>query len=298
MTKVPINPNAPSWARRKDSEEARKSRRRGSSTNPATWTALCVATKIAYREGHGIGFAVEGSGLVGIDLDHVIREDGSLEPWAQEIVARVNSYTEISPSGDGLRIFAAGTIPKALKRSDLGLEMYVTGRYLTVTGERWLGANPEVEDRPGEVRAVFDQHAPEDADEVAEPPPRRETTLSDEKILGAVQKSKQATKFGRLFDGGLAGYPSESEADFALAMILAFWCGNDEAQIEGLMLASGRVRDKWRTKRGSLSWLQFTIRNAVQKNTQVYEPRRSKLLTWAEKHTLRLTQADAAGEAR
>ncbi len=300
MTKVPINPNAPGWARRKDSEDARKARRRGSSTNPATWSAFCVVTKIAHREGHGIGFAVEGSGLVGIDLDHVILDDGSLKPWAEEIVAKVRSYTEVSPSGDGLRIFVGGSIPKALKRSDLGLEIYGSGRYLTVTGERWPGAETHVEDRLAEVLEIFAQYAPPDAegDEEREPPPRRETSVPDEEILRRATSAKNAAKFEQLFDGGPAGYPSDSEADFALAMMLAFWCGNDEAQIEGLMLASGRVREKWSTKRGSLSWLQYTIRNAVKKNTQVYEPRRTRRLTWAEKLTLKLAQADAAGEAR
>lgn len=298
MTKVPINPNAPSWARRKDSEEARKARRRGSSTNPDTWTEFCVATKIAHREGHGIGFAVEGSGLVGIDLDHVVLDDGSLKPWARGIVAQVASYTEVSPSGDGLRIFAEGTIPRALKRSDLGLEMYVGGRYLTVTGERWPGAVAEVEDRAAEVLAVFEQYAPPDDSGPETPTPRREITVSDQEIIEKARTAKNADKFQQLFDGGTAGYPSDSEADFALAMMLAFWCANDEARIEGLMRASGRVREKWSTKRGSLSWLQYTIRNAAKKNSQVYEPRRSRSLTWGEKLTLRLTQADAAGEAR
>ncbi len=121
-------------------------------------------------------------------------------------------------------------------------------------------------------------------------------SLSDAKILEAIERSKQADKFRQLYDGGPVGYPSGSEADAALALMLAFWCGNDEAQIEGLMLSSGRFREKWSTKRGPLTWLQYTIRNAVKKNTQVYEPRKSKPLTWAEKLTLKLARRNAAGE--
>jgi putative DNA primase/helicase len=140
-----------------------------------------VAKKIAEREGHGIGFAVQGTGLVGIDLDHVIGDDGQLEPWAQEVVEGVDSYTEISPSGDGLRIFAVATIPRALKPSDLGLEMYVSGRYLTVTGERWPGAPGEIAERPDEVMAVFDRYAKDDGDarDATEPPTRGTVSLSD-----------------------------------------------------------------------------------------------------------------------
>lgn len=43
--------------------------------------------------------------FVGIDLDHCRDpETGKIKPWALEIVAKLNSYSEVSPSGTGLHI--------------------------------------------------------------------------------------------------------------------------------------------------------------------------------------------------
>ena len=64
----------------------------------------------------GIGFqfglpleeneALETERVTGIDLDHVIREDGTIEPFALEIINLLNSYTKISPSGNGIHILS------------------------------------------------------------------------------------------------------------------------------------------------------------------------------------------------
>src|SRR5277367_6851178 len=62
------------------------------------------------REGHrgGVGIVLaglaDGRSLGGIDLDGCL-VDGGLLPWAQEIVEEVASYTEVSPSGTGVKIF-------------------------------------------------------------------------------------------------------------------------------------------------------------------------------------------------
>jgi len=50
---------------------------------------------------------------VGIDLDKCRNpETGELEPEAQEIVRRMDSYTEVSPSGTGVHIYVIGTKPE------------------------------------------------------------------------------------------------------------------------------------------------------------------------------------------
>jgi putative DNA primase/helicase len=105
----------------------------------------------------GVGFVL-GDGFVGVDLDHHITE-GHVSPMAQDIVRALNSYTEVSPSGEGLHIICRGDpLPQGpRKREDIGLEMYDTARYFTVTGR----ANPEysnVGDRSAELRAVYEQY--------------------------------------------------------------------------------------------------------------------------------------------
>jgi putative DNA primase/helicase len=109
-----------------------------SSTNPKTWSAFDEAMN-TYASGlfDGIGFVfVKENRLVGIDLDHCRdTETGDVAPWAQTIINDFVTYTEISPSGTGIHLIAAGTLPGKGVKTPRG-EMYDTGRYLTITGHR------------------------------------------------------------------------------------------------------------------------------------------------------------------
>lgn len=109
-----------------------------SSTDPATWTTFQKALDNARVKQIGIGFVVtKDDKISAIDIDHVIK-DGEIEPLVQELIDMVNSYTEVSPSGEGIRIFVLGDIPSDLKKTNEfingKLEFWDTGRYLTVTG--------------------------------------------------------------------------------------------------------------------------------------------------------------------
>jgi primase-polymerase (primpol)-like protein len=90
----------------------------------------------------GIGFVLTPDDpFAGIDLDHCRDpETGEIEPWASEIVDRFQSYTEISPSGAGIRIFIRGTLPAGKGRHRGRVEVYDRGRFLTVTGQRLEGS--------------------------------------------------------------------------------------------------------------------------------------------------------------
>ena len=83
----------------------------------------------------GIGLQL-GPPCVGIDLDKCRNaESGVIELWAKEIIEKLNSYTEISPSGTGIHIWVKGAIPKTGRRKGR-IEIYDSGRdYFTVN--RW-----------------------------------------------------------------------------------------------------------------------------------------------------------------
>ena len=113
------------------------------STNPSTWTSFERALagleqSLSWTDRKplsGIGFVLTGDDpFTGVDLDHCVDLDtGCLEPWAREIVEELNSYTELSPSGTGVRIFIKATLPPVgRKRGDF--EVYEEKRYLTITG--------------------------------------------------------------------------------------------------------------------------------------------------------------------
>lgn len=132
----------------------------GSSMDPSSWTtfdkALAAVTKGAkVREAtrqnlqekgktleataRGIGFIFAGEGIVGIDLDKCIDEKGTLAPWAQEIVDRFPTWTEVSVTGTGLHLFVQGKLPEGHKTKDATkrIEVYSTGRFFAVTGIEW-----------------------------------------------------------------------------------------------------------------------------------------------------------------
>lgn len=124
------------------------------SNDPGTWGTYEKAADAAAKNGYsGTGIMLT-DGLVGIDLDGCVH-DGQIEPWAQEIIDRIGSYAELSPSGTGIHILAyadpgrTGPIGRADHRR--GIEAYNHGRYFTVTGAR---ANSEgIADRTGQVQS-------------------------------------------------------------------------------------------------------------------------------------------------
>ena len=120
-----------------------------SSTDPTTWSPFQTAMQAHEKGGYdGLGFVfVRELGLTAIDLDHC-RDPVTCEidGWAKQIIERFNSYTEVSPSGEGIHILVKGSLPsgvigrkKELKgdgyRPKAGIEMYSGGRYFTMTGD-------------------------------------------------------------------------------------------------------------------------------------------------------------------
>ena len=82
----------------------------------------------------GIGFVLtDKDPFVAIDIDHCL-VDGSTTDEAAGIIEELKSYTEISPSGEGIRIFVTGNIPRNIHK---GIEIYSHSSYVTVTGQRW-----------------------------------------------------------------------------------------------------------------------------------------------------------------
>jgi len=107
-----------------------------SSNKPEEWSYLFELSTLENYSGAGFVLRDE-YGLVGVDLDHVIDEAGVIAPWAAEVIQNCNSYSEISPSGTGVKIWLLGTVPKRMRKmvvidDDQQLELYGgNGRYFT-----------------------------------------------------------------------------------------------------------------------------------------------------------------------
>lgn len=136
--------------------------RKGKSTDPATWGTKSQAQKRADRldKPHGMGGVApvlgdigDGRILAGIDLDTCRdSETGRIAPWAERAMELADTYTEMSPSGTGYKLFFvldARDWSRKLERSKFcentggkhppGIEVYVTDRYFAWTGEHLQG---------------------------------------------------------------------------------------------------------------------------------------------------------------
>jgi len=198
-------------------------------SDPKTWASF--DTILRYWQDHlrgkgppsGLCFALNGDGIIGIDLDGCREpKTKAIEPWALGIIKRFCSYTEISPSGTGIRIFLRGRLPAGGRRKGQ-IEVYGSGKFLSVTGHRLTahGASARIEDRSAELlawhREVFGDGA------------ATSTSTKEKASDGLVVHDPPALDQGRLnrlflgkpkakavFDGQ-GGYASQSESDLALA---------------------------------------------------------------------------------
>lgn len=120
------------------------------SDNPRTWSSFTAAVEaVEAGRAAGVGYVCLFDRLhVFIDLDKCRdRDSGTVADWAMAIVEAANSYTEVTPSGTGLRIIGShghltAPIARALKLGAGKHEVevyYQTTRYVTVTGDRLPG---------------------------------------------------------------------------------------------------------------------------------------------------------------
>src|SRR2546423_3918405 len=87
-----------------------------SSTNDETWGTFDEAVAAMTTYGHdGLGYVfVEADGLIGLDLDHCLRPDGSPKMWALfwlQLFAGVGAYIEESVGGNGAHVIVPADPP-------------------------------------------------------------------------------------------------------------------------------------------------------------------------------------------
>jgi len=242
-------------------------------SDPNTWTDFETALN-AYKRGgfNGIGFVLtQDGGIVCVDLDHAKNGTG-WKPEAMEIVRLLNSYTEVSPSGDGLHIWCLGKLPNGRRRKN-GVEMYDSGRFITVTGQRLEGTPLDLQDRSNELVELYQQvfgdiSAHDKCQELSVCNTDNLLELDDQELLERAFNANNGEKLRALWYGDTSGYQSQSEADLALCRLLAFWTGGDAERIERLFSQSALgQREKWRT-RGD--YRQRTIAEAIGSLHETY----------------------------
>lgn len=243
------------------------------SNDPATWVSFEKALA-AYRNGgswDGIGFMLDKSGMVGFDWDDCLDDSQNIDPEVKKHIEGIDSYTEISPSGRGMKTLCGGRLPKGGHHGER-IGVFDSVRYFCVTGKIVPYFSQDIEPRHAQVEALVRKLWPSDYERpktAIKPRPIPEA-LADDEVIAKALASNDGAKFKALWQGDFSGYPSQSEADQALCCKLAFWTGRDPARIDALFRASGLMREKWERE----GYREKTIGRAIELTAEVYEPKR------------------------
>ncbi|MDP9469463.1 MAG: hypothetical protein M3Q71_02190 [Chloroflexota bacterium] len=267
-TKVPINPHTGKNA---------------SSTDPQTWSTLATALARAETDDlAGIGYVFAGDDpYSGVDLDGCRNPNtGHLKSWATDIIGDLDSYTELSPSENGVHVIVRGTLPASFKTA--AVEAYSQGRYFTITGHRLEGTPATINERTDALAALHQRFTEGRAggkgeQEKSSPNGRRPSAhLSDQELLIKALGATNGPKVAQLYRGDTSGYASDSEADLALCSCFAFYTPDPE-QIDRMFRASGLWRPKWDEQRGEQTYGARTITAALTGRTDFYQPPGTRL---------------------
>lgn len=295
--KVPLNPHTGKYA---------------SPTNPDTWadyeTAAAAAVRMDCTDnrtgGIGLMFGLEPCSYAGagIDIDDCISPDGKISDMAADIIRIMNSYTEISPSGTGIHILFRLSTPlaeigKGNRNDTIGLEIYDSRRYLTVTGKVY-GEPKFLGERTDELQQVYAKYmakSEQPKEYKTEPHSTVDTQRAESKLQGtqntnseyltdsqlwdAMFNSKYGRKIRALYDGDCSAYTvthndgsihnDNSAADLALCSYLAWWTHGDIGRVDRMFRQSRLMRTKWDEWHGTQTYGAMTIARAMN-NT--YEP--------------------------
>lgn len=210
--------------------------------------------------------------LLILDLDDCF-EGNELKPWAQKIVERLPTYTEISSSGKGLHLFLR-TEGFEQRNRKFPADLYTAGatgeieffggnHFVTMTGSRFADTPATVATLPRALKLL----------EALDGKKRKQKAPTEEgkaEPSGAVAVATEALtdwilqnpKIASLWNSG--GNDGASEGDLSLANHLCRYCGDDPRLIEVLMRQSQRLRSKWDSQRRNGTWIQETIQKAIE----------------------------------
>ena len=236
-TKIPINP---------------KTKRPAAVNDPDTLSTFDEAYSLATRwlTPGGIGFVFTADDpYCGVDLDKCRDpKTGEFTEGAKGVIARLATYTEVSPSGTGAKMLCRAVLPEGRNRTE-GIEFYDRGRFFTITGSHVAGTPLCIEHRQDEISTLHAEYFPPHEQEERRRPPEAhegESILEDDELIKRISRNaSQGPRFSALMAGDTSNYESASEADCAIVAIVGWWARGDRAQIIRIVQQSGLWRPKW-----------------------------------------------------
>lgn len=221
---------------------------------PNTWGTLSEAIRnVKAGKALGIGFNLDNSGIYCIDLDHVIdSETKEIHPEALDIIAELDTYTEVSRSGTGFHLFVRADTKITKTRKTLsangmksqegnapGIEVYCKGQYIIVTGNIFDGRDT-INERAETLSSVYNKYFSETKPPAPKAKERQGTVGTPEKYLKNMLKDAYCQQ---LWNGERPN-KNESKDDFALMCKLLYWTNRDTEKARELFLSSPHVQSK------------------------------------------------------
>lgn len=205
--------------------------------DPGSWGSFVEACNSGKKH---IGFVLTSHDpYCIIDLDNKPDKPLTADEWKvhERILTQFDSYTERSASGRGFHIVCRARLEHGRRRDNV--EVYAGSRYMIFTGD--VVRNTPIVDCQALVETLISQMPFADADSQALT--QVDGDLTDLEIHEAAMRAVNADKYDALCKGlwQEMGYPSQSEADFALLSIIAFYT-KDNAQVRRLFRYSALGR--------------------------------------------------------
>ncbi|PTF65041.1 DNA primase [Staphylococcus chromogenes] len=239
------------------------------SNDESTWVSFEDAASLSVNY-DGIGFFFKEP-YVGVDLDDVSQEiteyleNDDSDNIISEFIDVLETYAEISPSGNGIHLILKGELPPKGRRRG-NVEIYDKGRFFTMTGKNIGGYRGITEDEMNKLSYLHSKYIlkPDTEKKVINTSKGFGNDLSAEQIIDIAKKSKNGLRFTTLFEGDWSQfYNSQSEADLALCNDLAFWTARDPHKMDEIFRKSVLYRDKWDETRGDDTYGNQTISKAI-----------------------------------
>jgi len=256
----------------------------------------------------GVGIALTGTGIIAFDLDNVAdpkRHRTTAE--AGEIIALLDSYTEVSPSGTGVHVIAFGKLPDSIgkkvakkvpdifhneKEKQVGEYQILDAGYVAISGE--VIGKHTLTDCTGKLDALYDTYFVRDEEvppaELSRQKPSNAPSvvssgatgytyerwlvevaqLSDAEILERIFMSgSTGEKVKALYEGNTSLHGgNHSEADLALCSLL-YGFTSDRALTERLFRSSGLYREPGRKTGKSKNYVGRTLNRAERQSKQL-----------------------------
>lgn len=260
ISKEPVNPHTGGFAK---------------SNDPATWASFDTAVQVS-SDYAGIAFMFKDSGYFGIDIDDRHEElrafmNGDKNNIFGEFSYKLQTYAEISQSGNGTHFICKGVLPgNDFNNHTDHIEMYAGARYFCMTGNI-CGEFVDITDCTETVKPFYERYKTNKSKQ--EPSSAMRSSAVNMDIQTIIQKASDSIngeKFRRLYSGDFSDYGSQSEADMAFCNMLAFWCGGDEEKMDGIYRSSGLMRDKWDRRQSGSTYGRLTIQKAVSQCENFY----------------------------